>query len=97
MQEKNKKKCEAPASGERSFTSRAGSGLRQARGTQWKNSGRNQNRPSANEALADAFNRSIAFDARMFEEDITGSMAHAAMRLGWHPPAAECRQHHCWS
>ena len=33
----------------------------------------------ANEALADAFNRSIAFDARMFEEDITGSMAHAAM------------------
>ncbi len=33
----------------------------------------------ANEALADAFNRSIAFDARMFEEDIKGSMAHAAM------------------
>ncbi len=33
----------------------------------------------ANAALADAFNRSIAFDARMAEEDITGSMAHAAM------------------
>ena len=33
----------------------------------------------ANAALADAFNRSIAFDARMVEEDITGSMAHAAM------------------
>ena len=33
----------------------------------------------ASAALADAFNRSIAFDARMFEEDITGSMAHAAM------------------
>ena len=32
-----------------------------------------------NAQLADAFNRSIAFDARMFEEDITGSMAHAAM------------------
>ena len=33
----------------------------------------------ANAALADAFNRSIAFDARMVEEDIAGSMAHAAM------------------
>ena len=33
----------------------------------------------ASAALADAFNRSIAFDARMVEEDITGSMAHAAM------------------
>ena len=33
----------------------------------------------ANAALADAFNRSIAFDGRMAEEDITGSMAHAAM------------------
>lgn len=32
-----------------------------------------------NAALADAFNRSIAFDSRMVEEDITGSMAHAAM------------------
>ncbi len=32
-----------------------------------------------NADLADAFNRSIAFDARMAEEDITGSMAHAAM------------------
>ena len=33
----------------------------------------------SNAALADAFNRSIAFDARMVEEDIQGSMAHAAM------------------
>ena len=33
----------------------------------------------ANAALADAFNRSIAFDARMIEEDIQGSMAHAYM------------------
>jgi len=32
-----------------------------------------------NAALADEFNRSIAFDARMIEEDITGSMAHATM------------------
>ena len=32
-----------------------------------------------NAALADEFNRSIAFDARMIEEDIAGSMAHAAM------------------
>ncbi len=30
-------------------------------------------------ALADAFNRSIAFDSRMVEQDIAGSMAHAAM------------------
>lgn len=30
-------------------------------------------------ALADELNRSIAFDSRMFEQDITGSMAHAAM------------------
>ena len=29
--------------------------------------------------LADAFNSSIAFDSRMAEQDITGSMAHAAM------------------
>ena len=29
--------------------------------------------------LADDFNSSIAFDSRMFREDITGSMAHAAM------------------
>ncbi len=29
--------------------------------------------------LADDFNSSIRFDSRMFEEDITGSMAHAAM------------------
>ncbi len=32
-----------------------------------------------NAQLADAFNRSIAFDSRMVEEDITGSMAHASM------------------
>ncbi len=32
-----------------------------------------------NAALADELNRSIAFDSRMFEQDITGSMAHAAM------------------
>ena len=30
-------------------------------------------------ALADAFNSSIAFDSRMAKQDITGSMAHAAM------------------
>ena len=30
-------------------------------------------------ALADAFNSSIAVDGRMFKQDITGSMAHAAM------------------
>ena len=29
--------------------------------------------------LADDFNSSIAFDSRMYREDITGSMAHAAM------------------
>ena len=29
--------------------------------------------------LADAFNSSIAVDGRMYKEDITGSMAHAAM------------------
>ena len=29
--------------------------------------------------LADDFNSSISFDSRMFREDITGSMAHAAM------------------
>ena len=29
--------------------------------------------------LADDFNSSIHFDSRMFREDITGSMAHAAM------------------
>ncbi len=29
--------------------------------------------------LADAFNSSIAVDGRMFKQDITGSMAHAAM------------------
>ena len=29
--------------------------------------------------LADDFNSSIRFDSRMFRQDITGSMAHAAM------------------
>ena len=29
--------------------------------------------------LADDFNSSIHFDSRMYREDITGSMAHAAM------------------
>ena len=29
--------------------------------------------------LADDFNSSITFDSRMYKEDITGSMAHAAM------------------
>ena len=31
------------------------------------------------EKLADEFNSSIGFDSRMYKEDITGSMAHAAM------------------
>ena len=29
--------------------------------------------------IADDFNSSISFDCRMFEQDIKGSMAHAAM------------------
>ena len=29
--------------------------------------------------LADDFNSSIGFDCRMYRQDITGSMAHAAM------------------
>ena len=29
--------------------------------------------------IADDFNSSIRFDSRMYREDITGSMAHAAM------------------
>ncbi len=33
----------------------------------------------ATEKLADDFNSSIAFDSRMFREDITGSIAHAQM------------------
>ena len=33
----------------------------------------------ATEKLADDFNSSIRFDSRMYKEDITGSMAHAAM------------------
>ena len=37
-------------------------------------------RTAANtDKLADDFNSSIAFDSRMYREDITGSMAHAAM------------------
>ncbi len=31
------------------------------------------------EKIADDFNSSIRFDSRMYQEDITGSMAHAAM------------------
>ena len=31
------------------------------------------------EKLADDFNSSIHFDCRMYRQDITGSMAHAAM------------------
>ncbi len=33
----------------------------------------------ATEKIADDFNSSIAFDCRMYKQDITGSMAHAAM------------------
>ena len=29
--------------------------------------------------LADSFNSSISFDSRLYKQDITGSMAHAAM------------------
>ena len=31
------------------------------------------------EQIADDFNSSIHFDSRMYRQDITGSMAHAAM------------------
>ena len=31
------------------------------------------------EKIADDFNSSIRFDSRMYKQDITGSMAHAAM------------------
>ena len=31
------------------------------------------------EKLADDFNSSISFDSKMYKQDITGSMAHAAM------------------
>ena len=31
------------------------------------------------DALTDALNASISFDSRMYEEDITGSIAHAGM------------------
>ena len=31
------------------------------------------------ERIADDFNSSIRFDSRMYRQDITGSMAHAAM------------------
>ena len=31
------------------------------------------------EKIADDFNSSIHFDSRMYRQDITGSMAHAAM------------------
>ena len=32
--------------------------------------------------IADDFNSSIRFDCKMYKEDITGSMAHAAMLGG---------------
>ena len=31
------------------------------------------------DSLADDFNSSIHFDSKMYKQDITGSMAHAAM------------------
>ena len=36
----------------------------------------------ATEKIADDFNSSIHFDSRMYRQDITGSMAHAAMLAG---------------
>ena len=33
----------------------------------------------ATDSIADDFNSSIRFDCRMYRQDITGSMAHAAM------------------
>jgi argininosuccinate lyase len=36
-------------------------------------------KPPETDKLADDFNSSIRFDSRMYAEDITGSMAHAAM------------------
>ena len=36
----------------------------------------------ATEKIADDFNSSIRFDCRMYRQDITGSMAHAAMLAG---------------
>ncbi len=38
----------------------------------------------ATEQLADDFNSSIHFDSRMYRQDITGSMAHAAMLANGH-------------
>ena len=37
------------------------------------------------DSFTDHFHSSISFDSRMYQEDITGSMAHAAM-LGKHHP-----------
>ena len=37
-------------------------------------------------AAADDFNSSIRFDSRMYRQDITGSMAHAAMLGAQGPP-----------
>ena len=34
------------------------------------------------DSIADDFNSSIRFDCKMYKEDITGSMAHAAMLAG---------------
>ena len=31
------------------------------------------------DSVADDFNSSISFDSRMYKQDITGSIAHAAM------------------
>ena len=39
--------------------------------------------------IADDFNSSIHFDSRMYREDITGSMAHAAMLASKHIITAE--------
>ena len=33
------------------------------------------------DSIADDFNSSIRFDCKMYKEDITGSMAHAAMSM----------------
>ena len=38
----------------------------------------------ATEKIADDFNSSIRFDCRMYRQDITGSMAHAAMLAAKH-------------
>ena len=44
---------------------------------------------------ADDFDTSLPFDCRMYEEDIRGSMAHAAMlkKTGYYS-CKECRSYH---